>query len=206
MRDDIYEFSAASRKRLAFVASNTAVEFVTMATLTYPRTFPVDGKESKRHLKMMIQRLRRKVPDLQYLWFMEFQKRGAPHYHMLFDCQEGEIGKVWLSRAWYEVVDSGDEKHMRAGTRLERVRKDARRYAIKYASKMHQKEVPKNYRNCGRFFGYSKRVAPQPIMEILEGDIERLYGGDEKMIEAIEKGYNTIYNSAAIVAANVIKE
>ena len=48
--------------------------------------------------------------------------RGAPHLHLILPAPS-EIGGLptheWLSRAWYEVVGSGDERHLRAGTGLD---------------------------------------------------------------------------------------
>lgn len=162
-RTEIKEFSKASRRRLAFVASNTDIEFTSMLTLTYPRLFPSDGKSVKRNLKMFLQALQRKVNALEYLWFLEFQKRGAPHIHLLLQgvCVNRSM-QLWVSETWYRLCATGDERHLRAGTRLERIREPdgARHYAVKYAFKMQQKAVPKPYRNVGRFWGHSKAVKP----------------------------------------------
>lgn len=164
-RGDVIEFSKASRQRLAFVASNTEVEFTAMVTLTYPKAFPSDGEIVKRHFKAFREALRRRQADVQYLWFIEFQKRGAPHFHLLLrGMRVSRKNQIWLSKTWYRICDTGDPKHLRAGTRLERIRKrnGARHYAVKYAMKMQQKRVPRGYRSIGRFWGYTKGVAPRP--------------------------------------------
>lgn len=165
-REPVKEFTKESRKRLAFVASNTPIDFLSMATLTYPKLWPADGKEVKRHLKLFIQRCRRRWVPLEYLWFIEFQARGAPHFHILLSCKIRRRDREWTSETWYEIVDSGLSEHLFAGTRIERIRKPngARRYAVKYAFKMRQKNVPKDYRNIGRFWGHSKAVKPYPIL------------------------------------------
>src|SRR5512146_128055 len=81
-RGVITMLSDDSLKRLAFVANNANVDFRSMITLTYPNEFPVSGKVCKQHLDAMLKALKRKCGDgLQYLWFLEFQKRGAPHFH-----------------------------------------------------------------------------------------------------------------------------
>jgi hypothetical protein len=65
--------------------------------------------------------------------------------------------------------------------------------------KMHQKKVPPEYRNVGRFWGHSKAVKPRPI---LETDIETVSGlgdiiGDhEKAREMYERGVSVIYNAS----------
>lgn len=165
-RDKVTEFTKQSRRRLAFVASNTPIDFLSMVTLTYPARYSNDGKAVKRHLKRFIQRCQRRWRPLAYLWFIEFQARGAPHFHILLSCQVQTVDYQWVAAAWYEIVDSGDSKHYLAGTRTERITKPdgARRYAVKYAFKMRQKHVPKAYQDVGRFWGHSLNVKPKPIL------------------------------------------
>lgn len=193
-RGIITELSFESRQRLAFVACNTSVVFHTMLTLTYPCAFPNDGLKVKRNLHAFLQWLRRDIGwSYEYLWFLEFQDRGAPHIHLLIDYampppwvsvelaihgQKQTVTrrnpdavlwiKAWrfrIASAWYRIVGSRDPKHLVAGTRVEAVRKPdgAKRYAVKYAMKTHQKRVPVAYQNVGRFWGHSKAVRPKPI-------------------------------------------
>jgi hypothetical protein len=196
-RGDVVEFSRKSRQRLAFVAANTDVQFKTMITLTYPKDFPSDGQKVKANFHAFLEWLSRDLGARpSYLWFLEFQKRGAPHFHLLIDWS---LPLIWreqrvtldghtvtrkrenpdartavkafrfrVSAAWYRIVGSGDPKHLAAGTRVERVRKKdgAARYAVKYALKMHQKRVPQGYHNVGRFWGYSRDVVPKPVQEL----------------------------------------
>jgi hypothetical protein len=85
------------------------------------------------------------------MWFLEFQKRGAPHFWLFLT---GSVPKAELSAAWYRIVASGDERHLRAGTRIGFIRKPyaLAAYAAKYAAKWEQKEVPADYRDVGRFW------------------------------------------------------
>lgn len=201
-RGEISNFSNNSRRRLAFVASNTSIKFVAMVTLTYPLEFPGDGREVKRHFANFMKALRRKLGKMSYLWFLEFQKRGAPHYHILIDRPRkvSKDFKMWVSRSWYRIVGSNDDKHLRAGTRTENVRKgeSLSRYAVKYAIKMRQKAVPEQYRNVGRFWSHSPNVKPQPLYEV---GIET----NEQLAESLQTwdyfrpdriGYKVLYNSA----------
>lgn len=169
VRGVITEFSDASRKRLAFVASNTDVDFQTMITLTYPGEFSTDGSEVKRHLREFLTWLRKDIGRYSYLWFLEFQKRGAPHFHILIDrkfrgTQLLRSLRFRVSANWYAIVGSGDTRHLAAGTRVEKIRKvnGARFYAVKYAQKMYQKQVPAAYQSVGRFWGCSRDVKPHP--------------------------------------------
>jgi len=164
-RGEIREFSPRSRRRLAFVANNTDCEFRLMLTLTYPKAFPSDGREVKKHLNAFLTALRRRFPDLSYLWFLEFQIRGAPHVHIIMSKgTASRANQKWVSQAWYDICQSGDPNHLTAGTRTEWIRKrdGARRYAIKYAWKLRQKRVPSDYVNPGRFWGCSRDVTPTP--------------------------------------------
>ncbi len=162
-RADVKEFSRRSRRRLAFVASNTDVVFTSMITLTYPREFPNDGKDVKRNLNAFFAALRRKMSGVSLLWFLEFQRRGAPHIHiMVRGIRVYKPMQRWVSETWYRICDTGDLRHLAAGTRLERVRNPngARNYCVKYAYKMRQKRVPTAYRNVGRFWGNTRDVKP----------------------------------------------
>lgn len=167
-RGVIMFLSKKSRKRLAFIANNTHVLFQTMITLTYPSAYPNDGKDVKKDLNAFLVWARRRFAKPAYLWFLEFQKRGAPHIHLLFDYPlpqlASERNKVYgeVAAQWNKTVDSQDPFHLAAGTRTERIRKPdgAARYCLKYAYKTKQKCVPEPYQNVGRFWGCSRDVTP----------------------------------------------
>ena len=174
-RGEIKEFTLSARKRLAFVAANTDTQFVTMITLTYPKEYPSDGQVVKSHLNAFLTFLRRETHKCNYLWFLEFQRRGAPHVHILIDYpyvrskEQMHTLRETVRLTWYRIVASGDEKHLLAGTRVEwlRSRDGGARYAVKYAMKMYQKVVPKGYRNVGRFWGCSRTVIPRVYADIV---------------------------------------
>ena len=168
-RGKITMLSKKSRKRLAFIATNTRVTLQTMITLTYPDEFPTNGMIVKRNLDTFLKWAKRFFKRPSYLWFLEFQRRGAPHIHLLLDYPlPQDVGKrldvlTMVSVRWYEIVGSGDEKHLLAGTRVETIRKrdGAARYALKYAYKCRQKAVPPAYQNVGRFWGCSRDLPPK---------------------------------------------
>jgi hypothetical protein len=88
---------------------------------------------------------------------LEFQQRGAPHFH-IFVTHPTEL--KWVSQKWYDIVNSEDPRHLRAGTKCERLRGGKAAtisYASKYACKMAQKDVPEGYENVGRFWGVTGR-------------------------------------------------
>ena len=151
-------FSPRSRSNLVRYLRGAVAEYRNFLTLTLPGEFC--NADGKRHWKNLVERIRRMQrgngASWSICWFMEFQKRGAMHFHAF---TTHTIDKDWLANAWYEVVGSGQEAHRAAGTRVERLRagKDASaRYAAKYAGKHEQKDLPPEMfgkEGFGRFWG-----------------------------------------------------
>lgn len=210
-RREVKWFSKASRRRLAFVAANTMVDFTTMITLTYPGEFPTDGNKVRRDRRAFLDWLRRETGGCDYLWFLEFQKRGAPHLHILTDqlwprSRDAVKGlRFRVSSTWYRQVDSGDSRHLAAGTRTEKLRsaRGGAFYAVKYAMKMQQKAVPKEYRNCGRFWGHSRRVKPEPqkTLQCTEDDIRGVLEGWPYLADEERPVYKVLYNTREVFDA-----
>jgi hypothetical protein len=124
-------------------------------TLTYPKEFPCNGKEAKAHLNAFLQYLRRR--KIEYTWILEFQERGAPHYHII---ASDSIPKAELSERWFKIVGSGDEKHLRAGTQIDSIKSKGQLYGYlsNYIKKLDQKRPPKDFANVGRFWGASRNL------------------------------------------------
>ena len=208
-------FTEESRRRLAFVAANSSIDFFMMVTVTYPEHFPSDGVTVKRHLYRLLKWQQRAYGPHNYLWFIEFQARGAPHFHILVDRIFGPAEilerRAELARKWYEIVGSGDERHLAAGTRFERLRspEGGRRYAVKYAMKMRQKAVPPDYRSVGRFYGYSQAVKPSPVMQDIAlnaWELRDLLGDWRYLPDDPEELYKVLFNTSGLVASRMVKE
>jgi hypothetical protein len=192
--EDIRYFSLKSRRRLAFTIANSDIIFKSFMTLTYPRRFPLEGATCKKHMQALIKRLKRKGWADSYFWFFEFQKRGAPHIHFFLPVRvAGRLQQLWLSWAWYCVVNSGDERHYIAGTQWSNFRlpDGAVRYALKEAAKMYQKRVPKDFQKVGRFWGCSRNARPKHL-EILACSQEQL----EQAINQSELPYKNKHSLA----------
>lgn len=101
-RGKITSFSNASRKRLLELFATLTVKQFIFITLTYGQQYP-DIETSKRHLKAFIMRLRRKYPKVSGVWRLEFQKRGAAHYHLLLT-HLPFLPKEDLTTMWEEVI------------------------------------------------------------------------------------------------------
>ena len=207
-RSEITMFSKKSRRRLAFVASNTDVVFRTMLTLTYPLEYPSDGKTVKKHFHAFLSWLRRDTGGTSYLWFLEFQKRGAPHFHILISMPmpssvaDRSAFRLRMSWTWYRLVGSGDLKHFAAGCRAARIRnkEGARNYTVKYAWKMKQKTIPKEYRNVGRLWGASRNVKPVCRQEVkcTEDDVRGVILNWKHAPDEDRTMYRVLYETASL--------
>jgi hypothetical protein len=171
VRGAVAGFTKASRHRMLQFLQTIDREKCGMplfVTLTYPGEWPGDPRRWKRDLDVWLARLKRAHLAAWAVWRLEPQRRGAPHYHLLvFGLQM--LAKEWLSRTWFEVVGSGDDRHLRAGTQVQRV--ESWRRVIGYAAKYLAKEVselPKAWRNgVGRWWGIHRRkLAPREAMEV----------------------------------------
>ena len=165
-RGAIEKFSESSRSRLKRYLRETRADYKSMVTLTYPADSGFDGRASKEHLRRFLQELRRagsgNLDRWSAFWFLEFQKRGSIHYHIL--CTH-YYHYEWIARTWARIVDSCDKNHINAGTRIEKIRAGRGGiacYCAKYAAKFDQKLVPESFGFVGRFWGvqgYKERMS-----------------------------------------------
>jgi len=171
-RGNISEFSPGSGVRMRRYLRECLADYQHMVTLTYPGFFPTNGPTVKEHLRRFIQEVRRQhtrecefgnikesPEDFSAFWFLEFQSRGAPHFHIFLTWAPK---RQWVAERWYHIVNSEDDRHLRAGTRTEQLikgRSGTVAYASKYAAKMEQKAVPEDFKNVGRFWGVTGRRA-----------------------------------------------
>jgi hypothetical protein len=170
-RGCVQGFSRKSRSRLMKLLAQcdrSATSKSLLVTLTYPRSYPTESSTYKRHLDTWFKRLQRKFPHVSAIWKLEFQLRGAPHFHLIV-LGVPFLARSWLSVAWYESVGSNDERHRRAGTQVQRVNsyKRALSYASKYVAKVSTGETPEE---PGRFWGVAGRRALPRHLEVTRLD------------------------------------
>lgn len=159
-RGEIKGFSPSSASRMRRYLRTCEADYQILITLTYPLSYPINGRTCKEQLRRFLQELRRYAvgktiegKPFSAFWFLEFQARGAPHFHIFTNCR---FPKDWIANRWYGIVGSDDARHLVAGTRIETIRSGrhgARAYAGKYAAKQQQKEVPHDFASVGRFWG-----------------------------------------------------
>ena len=163
IRGEVRELSRQSRSRLIYKARNTP-GLISMTTFTYPSeeyattatggNFMEDGKVVKDHLRKLRQLFTYR--DHFGFWFLEFQKRGAPHFHFITSRELSGREFDQVQRTWSKIVGSDCPHHPVRGCKHETLRKKhaAGAYAAKYSSKDEQKVVPDRYENVGRFWGF----------------------------------------------------
>lgn len=212
-RSEVKGFSRASRyrlfKKIASLHQEKAQRWgcPIFVCLTYPNEYPTNFEVYKRDLDVFAKRFCRAYPSGFFIWRLEFQERGAPHYHCLV-FNVAKISKSWLSKSWYEIVGSGDEKHFRAGTRVERVRswRGVWSYVSKYLGKIPsgQESIPEN---TGRFWGvYNKTdFAKCVVREVVELSRKAFYCARRILARATNyslKGYKGWQGIVAFVKAD----
>lgn len=166
-RSEITKFSRASRRRMMYkLATVKLADIPIFVTLTYPDEFIKDCARWKRDLDTFAKRLARRFPKSGFFWRMEFKRRlsginegkVAPHFHFLVWGVEYLKLLQYAYWTWYEIVGSGDERHLRACCRVEEIRsaKGSRFYASKYCAKESEEEFIseiKSMGQVGRFWG-----------------------------------------------------
>ena len=172
-RGAVHGFSRQSRSRLlktmAKIDRNASARAL-FVTLTYPSWSGTDFTTCKRHLHAWAERFKRRFARGAFIWRMELQKNGTPHYHLIV-FGVPYIAHQWVARTWFDVVGTQDKRHVEAGTEIRRVAsyRNALAYASKYAAKVAEREAGDT---TGRVWGViGRRHIP---IRILEWELDQL--------------------------------
>jgi hypothetical protein len=209
-RGDIKGFSRASRRRLLIKLNQRNPDDLSAfyhITLTYPKRFPEKGEEHKADIDALIKRMKRRFgEDIEYLWKLEFQKRGAPHYHFIVylpKVYRVQYLRKWIAKGWYEIAqrfwEEKLENHLTAGTSCDKVQslRKAGAYLSKYIAKEGD-EVPEDQ---GRFWGCSRNWGEVVLEQVkLTGNqlihlrrlVKRKLKGNKRMQKITTKPINLV--------------
>ena len=164
--DDITAFSVNSRSRLVKLFSEISLSQyykIYWVTLTYHHDYSSDHRHIKIQLDNYLKRLKRFDSELHYIWRLEFQKRGAPHFHFIFFVKKGRksFRELYLLDAiktnWLEVKKcncSDCKRHAVKSEELCTYRK-AVYYVSKYVGKVDEDKIDSA---IGRRWGYSRNI------------------------------------------------
>lgn len=186
LRGEVLLLSRRSLNRLALLIRSCNVEFSSIMTLTYGVNYPHDGRVAKKHLNAFLVAAKRAFGDFEYFWVLEFQRRGAVHFHLATTLDPPDVPhRVVFADIWTRISQEGNwpysrlldlpsnlsdgfphytaadcrqvHSHSKAWEKV-RSKDGMHHYLAKYANKLRQKEVPRHYRNVGRFWGVSRGV------------------------------------------------
>lgn len=166
-RGEIKVFSPDSRYRLFRLLHQLKFDRVTFCTLTYPADFPTDKKIYKAHLKEYRRRFERTYGKIKGVWRLEFQERGAPHYHIMYlDCPFIPI-EEWCN-LWSNVIGTDDPNHRKIGVDIKLITEGTESkliasYLGKYVAKVDQTDLSKTVQKPGRWWGKWNIDDPTPI-------------------------------------------
>lgn len=172
IRGKIVGFSRKSRRRmLKKVATFQRSRKPLFLTLTYPDEYKesrLDGNKLKeKDLKNFWLRLEYHYPQASCLWKIEYVKRKSgkyrgklfPHFHlMIWNLNDEDLQDLrkFAAMNWWEVVGTLSDDHLKAGTRLERIRsiKGVFHYTAKYMGKQQGHDL-----EIGRWWGLKNRTS-----------------------------------------------
>lgn len=169
-RQSIEFFSESSQRRLLVLSRNEGHRIKSQTCLTYHQNMPKDGKEVKKQLNTFLTLLRRDYPDIIYLWVLEFQKRGFPHFHLFTNiCPSNRDFHMWCAYTWNHLLKESESHFLWQAhhTNFMPWSMVSGKYLVKeYLAKASQKIVPEEYHNVGRFWGNSRNMKLQKFLVI----------------------------------------
>lgn len=170
-RGNITGFSVRSRSRLmAKIAQIKKHHLPLFVTLTYPAEFPTDYKEYKYHVHKFFISLFYRFPAAGVVWKLEFQERGAAHFHLLLFGVSLDDAREYIPGIWYKVAGSSDPNHLlfhqgqlnnEHCVNAIRSWHGVKAYASKYFTKLDDTQE-----RSGRFWGVRGLVPFSPLLEL----------------------------------------
>lgn len=163
---------------MLLTALSCGVRWRSMLVLTYGQTYPQSGKVVKSHLRAALQRLRRLRDYATYFWWLEFQRRGAPHVHILANFEPTYDDRTNMTKTWVKSLGGLPGASHEELERVFRVHIHPESWQVEhkpgglghdvalYAKKPHQKSVPRKFQDVGRWWGASRDVKPLTVAEL----------------------------------------
>jgi hypothetical protein len=194
-------FSPRSRKRLLekFQTLSWPAGHWIFITLTYPAQFP-DARLAKRHLDSFFKRLKRRFPQqvVTGFWRLEFQQRGAPHFHLLL-FNLPYFPRKELAEIWRQIVGSDKAP-------FTRIRKcDHWRRAMFYVSKYVAKAGPLGGFNSLPYLTVMGDVINPSTGEILLTSVGRWWGVVGRKFLPVGELFSFVVRDCPILALHQIK-
>lgn len=146
LRNPVRKFSKSSRKRLFQTMARVRWEVtgeVVFVTLTYHFYRQWQPRECMTHLHCFLQFLRDNFSSPHFIWRLEFQKRGAPHFHLILaNSKSGKklstpFARNQLACAWNRIANPNSRAAQVHGVNIQTVTsyKMVCAYLAKYVAK-----------------------------------------------------------------------
>ncbi|MFH7834943.1 MULTISPECIES: hypothetical protein [Bacillus cereus group] len=150
---------ARTKKELRRLINANAYALNKFVTLTFAEN-QTDVDEAHKCFRAFVKRMRRARPDFQYICVVEFQKRGAVHYHLLSNLKY--IAKNKLQEIWkHGFVDIH---------RIDRV-DNIGAYVVKYMNKDNH-----DVRLVGKKCWFASENLDKPVVETDDKKIDQIVG------------------------------
>ena len=158
-RGDIVEFSRQSRKRLmqlfASIDESAVRSTAVFLTLTYHLDWPDSPGGCRAQLRLFLKAFQFKFPQTAQIWRLEFQQRGAPHYHILA-VGVSFVDKDWVTATWGRIAHGTSIYHGLMATNTVQI--DNWYHACAYVSKEIAKVKQQSWgEKVGRYWGVEGR-------------------------------------------------
>lgn len=135
-RDVISGFSNNSRVRLIREVCSYGKLVPLFVTLTYGENYP-DPRRAKDHLKFWWAKVLRRFPGVWAVWKLEFQERGAPHFHLLIyiDGKMPKMPATLLNDLWLKTCKGFSTSSNSVDLQVLKTHRGGVYYATKYLCK-----------------------------------------------------------------------
>jgi hypothetical protein len=182
LRGVVFEFSKKSRWRLMQTLGKIQKSLIPLfITLTYPDNFPDKKEVWRKHINTLGKRFTRRgwsaIVRKEFKRRLSGENAGklAPHFHLLVWGASLAEMRSFLPVAWYEIVNSGDEKHLEAGIGVEEIKtwNGVLYYVSKYMAKVTEDDLKAEFpEGVGRFWSYINfdLIPWAEIEEVCQGD------------------------------------
>jgi hypothetical protein len=192
-RGKITKFSDKSRLRMLSYLHTLVFEKCLLLTLTYDADYPSDCKDYHGHLGEFRKAIEDAYNYSDVVWKLEFQKRGAPHFHLIM-LGVDRVSIPYLSGVWHRISGCKSAAHLAAGFDVKRVSdedgiRNVGAYVCKYVSKLSNAMDNEVGDFTGRYWGHwggSDRKKTE--IEVSPWDLEsvlRSLGGAETLTDDV---------------------
>lgn len=170
-KDDITKFSINARRRMIKFLSMVNLEFYEdplFVTTTFHNAYPKNSEQLKTILRNYLKKLKYSFPDLHYAWRLEWQKRKAPHFHILLfpskprnNYERDKLVKQ-IKLAWFSFLKDHDYYTFKYSCDVQTIKEKKKLYS--YVSKYTAKtEEESEIVYSGQRHGHSRDINIKPI-------------------------------------------